>query len=134
MKDDTVDIAGAFNNSQDGIVVRGGDFSMSHCGARKLPESRGTCRELTLTTSPFMIVVTQSIRDMRMPQSATTPMQSTAKPASCMFMRSRITIRIPQATAKGYIECPLWGVFDWSYPESNLRRGRVQEGGQFLQH
>ena len=27
MKGDTVDIAGAFNNSQDGIVVRGGSFS-----------------------------------------------------------------------------------------------------------
>lgn len=36
---------------------------------------------------------------------------------------------VPQATAKGYIECPLRAVFDWGYPTSKLRRGRVQGGG-----
>lgn len=35
---------------------------------------------------------------------------------------------VPQATAKGYIECPLRAVFDWGYPTSKLRRGRVQGG------
>lgn len=40
------------------------------------------------------------------------------------------TIRIPQATARGYIECPVGGVFDFTYPTSKLRRGRVQEGGR----
>ena len=38
-------------------------------------------------------------------------------------------LKIPQATKKGYIECPVGGVFDWSYPTSKLRRGRVQGGG-----
>jgi hypothetical protein len=38
-------------------------------------------------------------------------------------------LRIPQATATGYIEVEEWGVFDYSYPESKTRRGRVQEGG-----
>lgn len=42
-------------------------------------------------------------------------------------MRSKIYI--PQATANGYIECPLYGVFDWNYPESKSRRGRVQDNG-----
>lgn len=39
------------------------------------------------------------------------------------------TIKIPQATKKGYIEVGADGVFDWSYPTSTTRRGRVQEGG-----
>ena len=37
--------------------------------------------------------------------------------------------RIKQATAKGYIEMEVGGVFDASYPNSKTRRGRVQEGG-----
>ncbi len=40
------------------------------------------------------------------------------------------TVKIPQATKKGYIECELGGVADLSYPESKTRRGRVQENGQ----
>lgn len=39
-------------------------------------------------------------------------------------------VGIKQATAKGYIECDVGGVADFSYPESQLRRGRVQRGGQ----
>lgn len=39
------------------------------------------------------------------------------------------TIKIPQATKKGYIEVGVDGVFDYSYPTSTTRRGRVQEGG-----
>lgn len=38
-------------------------------------------------------------------------------------------IRIKQATKKGYIEMKSGGVCDVSYPESKLRRGRVQGGG-----
>lgn len=39
------------------------------------------------------------------------------------------TVKIPQATKKGYIECEIGGVADLSYPDSKTRRGRVQEGG-----
>lgn len=39
---------------------------------------------------------------------------------------------IPQATKKGYIECDPNGCFDWSYPTSKLRRGRVQGGGKHI--
>lgn len=39
------------------------------------------------------------------------------------------TLRIPQAVRRGWIECPAGGCFDWSYPQSRLRRGRVQGGG-----
>lgn len=38
-------------------------------------------------------------------------------------------LKVPQATKKGFIECPIGGVFDWSYPTSKLRRGRVQGDG-----
>ena len=38
-------------------------------------------------------------------------------------------IAIRQATKKGYIECEIGGVADLSYPESQTRRGRVQNGG-----
>lgn len=40
------------------------------------------------------------------------------------------TIRIKQATKKGYIECEIGGVADLSYPSSKTRRGRVQEHGR----
>lgn len=40
------------------------------------------------------------------------------------------TVRIKQATTQGYIECEVGGVADLSFPDSNTRRGRVQENGQ----
>ena len=40
-----------------------------------------------------------------------------------------VALKIPQATSKGYIECPVGGVFDWAYPNSKNRRGRVQGVG-----
>lgn len=40
------------------------------------------------------------------------------------------TVRIKQATSHGYIECEVGGVADLSFPDSNTRRGRVQENGQ----
>lgn len=43
-------------------------------------------------------------------------------------------LKIPQATAIGYIEVEPFGVFDWQYPESLTRRGRVQEGGADLSY
>ena len=41
-----------------------------------------------------------------------------------------ICVGIKQATKKGYIECELPGVADFSFPNSTKRRGRVQDGGQ----
>lgn len=38
-------------------------------------------------------------------------------------------IKIRQATVQGYIECPVGGGFDAAYPNSKLRRGRVQQNG-----
>lgn len=38
-------------------------------------------------------------------------------------------LRIRQATSKGYIEVPVGGVFDASYPTSKTRRGRIQGEG-----
>ena len=38
-------------------------------------------------------------------------------------------IEIRQATKEGSIKCKVGGCYDASYPDSNTRRGRVQEGG-----
>lgn len=42
----------------------------------------------------------------------------------------KIYLRVKQATKCGYIDCCLHGAFDMSYPNSKLRRGRVQGGGK----
>jgi DNA (cytosine-5)-methyltransferase 1 len=41
-----------------------------------------------------------------------------------------MNLKIKQATKKGYVECPMGGVFDIAYPTSKFRRGRVQDGGK----
>lgn len=38
-------------------------------------------------------------------------------------------VKIKQATKEGYAEMKIGGVCDLSFPESETRRGRVQEGG-----
>lgn len=43
---------------------------------------------------------------------------------------SKDYIRVKQATKQGYILCENGGVADLSYPNSKLRRGRVQKGGK----
>ena len=46
------------------------------------------------------------------------------------FMPSILeTVKIKQATKDGYIECEVGGVADLSFPDSNTRRGRVQDKG-----
>lgn len=43
---------------------------------------------------------------------------------------SKPILKIPQATAKGYVEVGPGMVFDYSFPNSKLRRGRLQFNGQ----
>lgn len=38
-------------------------------------------------------------------------------------------VRIKQATKQGFAVCKVGGVADFSYPDSNTRRGRVQSDG-----
>lgn len=52
-----------------------------------------------------------------------------ANPHICTKSTKPECIKIKQATKQGYIECKAGGVADFSYPESKLRRGRVQGGG-----
>lgn len=40
------------------------------------------------------------------------------------------TIKIKQATKKGYAECKIGGVADFSFPDSKTRRGRVEQNGE----
>ena len=51
------------------------------------------------------------------------------KTAILPVVENNNSIKIKQATKQGYIECKAGGVADFSYPESKLRRGRVQGGG-----
>lgn len=41
-----------------------------------------------------------------------------------------MTLRIREATEKGYVEVSPGMVFDGSYPDSKTRRGRLQGGGK----
>lgn len=43
---------------------------------------------------------------------------------------SKLKVKIKQATKRGYIECSVPGVADFSFPTSKTRRGRVQSGGE----
>ena len=43
---------------------------------------------------------------------------------------NKTIVGIKQATKKGYIECEVPGLADFSFPNSTKRRGRVQDGGQ----
>ena len=52
-----------------------------------------------------------------------------ANPHICTKSTEPECIKIKQATKQGYIECKTGGVADFSYPESKLRRGRLQGGG-----
>lgn len=38
-------------------------------------------------------------------------------------------LNIHQSTKQAYIYCPIGGIFNMAYPNSKLRRGRVQGGG-----
>lgn len=40
-----------------------------------------------------------------------------------------MSIKVKNATKQGYIECPMGGVVDISFPNSDTRRGRVIEHG-----
>ena len=40
-----------------------------------------------------------------------------------------LKLKIPQATERGFIEVEPNGAFDFNYPTSKTRRGRVQMGG-----
>lgn len=45
-------------------------------------------------------------------------------------MSTKMPIHVPQATARGYLEVFPGGEFDYAYPNSPYRRGRVQDGGR----
>ncbi len=44
--------------------------------------------------------------------------------------RNKKGVNVANATKQGYLFCPVGGLFDASYPNSKLRRGRVQGDGQ----
>lgn len=49
---------------------------------------------------------------------------------SWSMRNDRLTLKIPQATSKGYVEIEVGCVFDGAYPKSKTRRGRTIGGGR----
>lgn len=57
-------------------------------------------------------------------------MKDTSNVLSLISPHDENYVRIRQATKQGYILCPIQGgVCDLAFPNSKLRRGRVQGGG-----
>lgn len=65
-----------------------------------------------------------------MPFSVTTRIDANNQQFLKEMKENKETLRIPQATAKGYVEVEPGSLFDGSYPNSKTRRGRVQDNGQ----
>lgn len=69
------------------------------------PRTDGLCNTITTVQKDNHILEVQNIED-------------------------KSTVKIKQATKKGYIECELGGGADLNYPNSETRRGRVIENGR----
>lgn len=76
-------------------------------------------------TGFLKIAPTLSARDFKDPKVI-------IKKINKMSDMSKEKIKIKQATKKGYIECDIGGVADFSYPDSKTRRGRVQKNGNIV--
>ena len=49
--------------------------------------------------------------------------------AQMVDVNGQTYLRVRQATDIGYVDCPVGGCCDFSYPNSELRRGRIVGGG-----
>lgn len=65
-----------------------------------------------------------------LPFSVTTRLDANNQQFLKEMKENKETLRIPQATAQGYVEVEPGSLFDGSYPNSKTRRGRVQDNGQ----
>lgn len=99
------------------------------------PNSEGICNTLTTVQKDNYLLepkVVQAVGD-RGNHSYSVKDSAFTVPANPMSDRGQMivepTVKVKQATKKGYIECKLGGVADLSYPDSQTRRGRVQDNG-----
>lgn len=107
-----------------------------HTEQRLEPNSEGICNTLTTVQKDNLVLENIVIGGMQEHQSIKDDGTCTTLTSSMgtgggyipMVVEDE-TIKIKQATKQGYIDCKSGGVADFSFPDSKLRRGRVQEGG-----
>lgn len=79
--------------------------------------------------APTLRTPTGGLSEPKIMQIAPTVMENHGMPTAVL---ESPPIRIRQATAQGYVECPPGGGFNAACPNSKLRRGRVQDNGDVV--
>ena len=96
------------------------------------PNTHGTCNTLTSVQKDNLVLencIDMYNKSIRQDECVGTLTTNSGTQFHCGSMGIVETVKIKQATKQGYIECELGGVADLSYPNSNTRRGRVQDDG-----
>lgn len=91
------------------------------------PNTHGTCNTLTSVQKDNLVLENVVAIDEQNLCIRTDTIGTLTTDGSSPKHNNRVMIK--QATKQGYIECELGGVADLSYPNSNTRRGRVQDNG-----
>ena len=91
------------------------------------PNTHGTCNTLTSVQKDNLVLENVVAIDEQNLCIRTDTIGTLTTDGSSPKHNNRVMIK--QATKQGYIECELGGVEDLSYPNSNTRRGRVQDDG-----
>lgn len=108
-----------------------------HTEQRLGPNSEGICNTLTTVQKDNLVLENIIIGGMQEHQSIKNDGVCTTLTSSMgtgggyvPMVVEEETIKIKQATKKGYTECKINGVADFSYPDSKTRRGRVEQSGE----
>lgn len=108
-----------------------------HTEQRLEPNSEGICNTLTTVQKDNLVLENIIIGGMQEHQSIKNDGVCTTLTSSMgtgggyvPMVVEQETIKIKQATKKGYTECKINGVADFSYPDSKTRRGRVEQSGE----
>ena len=91
------------------------------------PNTNGTCNILTSVQKDNLVLENVVAIDEQNLCIRTYTIGTLTTDGSSPKHNNRVMIK--QATKQGYIECELGGVADLSYPNSNTRRGLVQDDG-----
>ena len=92
------------------------------------PNTHGTCNTLTSVQKDNLVLENVVAIDEQNLCIRTDTIGTLTTDGSSPKHNNRVMIK--QATKQGYIECEVGGVADFSYPDSETRRGRVQDNGQ----
>ena len=108
-----------------------------HTEQRLEPNSEGICNTLTTVQKDNLVLENiviggmqehQSIKDDGVCTTLTSSMGTGGGYVPMVVEQE--TLKIKPATKKGYTECKINGVADFSYPDSKTRRGRVEQSGE----